>query len=148
MVSNPNVHVSGGLNCLSGTLYTSSFRCFISWCFSGCAEQLGHLALTVQEHSSDHVPLTSVQFAEFDQIMKSDPDHLAELVKKVNKWLIHSRWKKVQWCALSVIKCKQHLSTSGCWHGFIVGSILFSETHSRSVHPINKLYCSHWYWPS
>lgn len=36
--------------------------------------------------------------------MKSDPDHLAELVKKVNKWLIHSRWKKVQWCALSVIK--------------------------------------------
>lgn len=41
--------------------------------------------------------------------MKSDPDHLAELVKKVNKWLIHSRWKKVQWCALSVIKCKQLL---------------------------------------
>lgn len=38
--------------------------------------------------------------------MKSDPDHLAELVKKVNKWLIHSRWKKVQWCALSVIKRK------------------------------------------
>ncbi|KAA8582948.1 hypothetical protein FQN60_015494 [Etheostoma spectabile] len=34
------------------------------------------------------------KFKEFDQIMKSDPDHLAELVKKVNKWLIHSRWKK------------------------------------------------------
>lgn len=50
--------------------------------------------------------LPYVQFAEFDQIMKSDPEHLAELVKKVNKWLIHSRWKKVQWCALSVIKCK------------------------------------------
>lgn len=48
----------------------------------------------------------SPQFAEFDQIMKSDPEHLAELVKKVNKWLIHSRWKKVQWCALSVIKRK------------------------------------------
>ncbi|XP_059211845.1 myosin VIa [Centropristis striata] len=47
------------------------------------------------------------KFAEFDQIMKSDPDHLAELVKKVNKWLIHSRWKKVQWCALSVIKRKK-----------------------------------------
>uniref|UniRef100_A0A671SRI9 Unconventional myosin-VI n=1 Tax=Sinocyclocheilus anshuiensis TaxID=1608454 RepID=A0A671SRI9_9TELE len=44
------------------------------------------------------------KFAEFDQIMKSDPDHLAELVKRVNKWLICSRWKKVQWCALSVIK--------------------------------------------
>uniref|UniRef100_A0A4W4FMI4 Unconventional myosin-VI n=1 Tax=Electrophorus electricus TaxID=8005 RepID=A0A4W4FMI4_ELEEL len=46
------------------------------------------------------------KFAEFDQIMKSDPDHLAELVKRVNKWLICSRWKKVQWCALSVIKLK------------------------------------------
>ncbi|KAG7260401.1 hypothetical protein CRUP_006338 [Coryphaenoides rupestris] len=44
------------------------------------------------------------KFAEFDQIMKSDPDHLAELVKKVNQWLICSRWKKVQWCTLSVIK--------------------------------------------
>uniref|UniRef100_A0AAR2IWJ9 Unconventional myosin-VI n=1 Tax=Pygocentrus nattereri TaxID=42514 RepID=A0AAR2IWJ9_PYGNA len=49
------------------------------------------------------------KFAEFDQIMKSDPDHLAELVKRVNKWLIHSRWKKVQWCALSVIKLKNKM---------------------------------------
>lgn len=44
------------------------------------------------------------QFAEFDQIMKSDPEHLAELLKKVNKWLLCSCWKKVQWCCLSVIK--------------------------------------------
>ncbi|KAM6954644.1 myosin VIa isoform 2-T2 [Aplochiton taeniatus] len=49
------------------------------------------------------------KFAEFDQIMKSDPDHLAELVKKVNKWLICSRWKKVQWCALSVIKMRNKM---------------------------------------
>jgi len=41
--------------------------------------------------------------------MKSDPDHLAELVKKVNTWLLHSRWKKVQWCSLSVIKRKPRL---------------------------------------
>uniref|UniRef100_A0A8B9L8C9 Unconventional myosin-VI n=1 Tax=Astyanax mexicanus TaxID=7994 RepID=A0A8B9L8C9_ASTMX len=56
------------------------------------------------------------KFAEFDQIMKSDPDHLAELVKRVNKWLIHSRWKKVQWCALSVIKLKNKIlyRTSAC----------------------------------
>ncbi|XP_071324130.1 unconventional myosin-VI isoform X1 [Trachinotus anak] len=56
------------------------------------------------------------KFAEFDQIMKSDPDHLAELVKKVNKWLIHSRWKKVQWCGLSVIKLKNKIlyRTSAC----------------------------------
>ncbi|OXB69880.1 UNVERIFIED_CONTAM: hypothetical protein H355_011237, partial [Colinus virginianus] len=48
-------------------------------------------------------------FAEFDQIMKSDPDHLAELVKRVNHWLICSRWKKVQWCSLSVIKLKNKI---------------------------------------
>lgn len=46
------------------------------------------------------------KFAEFDQIMKSDPENLAQLVKKVQKWLLSSRWKKAQWCALSVIKCK------------------------------------------
>lgn len=58
------------------------------------------------------------QFAEFDQIMKSDPDHLAELVKRVNHWLICSRWKKVQWCSLSVIKRRCFLPLSDldlCW---------------------------------
>ncbi|KAM7375928.1 hypothetical protein PAMP_005689 [Pampus punctatissimus] len=50
------------------------------------------------------------KFAEFDQIMKSDPDHLAELVMKVNKWLLCSRWKKVQWCSLSVIKLRNKMS--------------------------------------
>ncbi|XP_036773344.2 unconventional myosin-VI isoform X3 [Manis pentadactyla] len=49
------------------------------------------------------------KFAEFDQIMKSDPDHLAELVKRVSHWLVCSRWKKVQWCALSAIKLKNKI---------------------------------------
>uniref|UniRef100_A0A8C4MP10 Unconventional myosin-VI n=1 Tax=Equus asinus asinus TaxID=83772 RepID=A0A8C4MP10_EQUAS len=49
------------------------------------------------------------KFAEFDQIMKSDPDHLAKLVKRVNHWLVCSRWKKVQWCSLSVIKLKNKI---------------------------------------
>uniref|UniRef100_A0A8C6TR32 Unconventional myosin-VI n=1 Tax=Neogobius melanostomus TaxID=47308 RepID=A0A8C6TR32_9GOBI len=49
------------------------------------------------------------KFAEFDQIMRSDPEHLAELIKKVHKWLLHTRWKKVQWCALSVIKLKNKI---------------------------------------
>ena len=44
------------------------------------------------------------KFAEFDQIMRSDPENLAVLIAKVKKWLIMSRWKKAQWCALSVIK--------------------------------------------
>ncbi|XP_036449167.1 myosin VIb isoform X3 [Colossoma macropomum] len=49
------------------------------------------------------------KFAEFDQIMRSDPEHLALLVKRVNKWLVCSRWKKVQWCGLSVIKLKNKM---------------------------------------
>ncbi len=44
------------------------------------------------------------KFAEFDQIMKTDPDNLKVLINKVKKWLICSRWKKAMWCALSVIK--------------------------------------------
>lgn len=46
------------------------------------------------------------KFAEFDQIMKSDPENLALLIAKVQRWLICSRWKKAQWCTLSVIKRK------------------------------------------
>ena len=49
------------------------------------------------------------KFAEFDQIMKSDPENLAQLVKKVRRWLICSRWKKAQWCTLSVIKCRSYI---------------------------------------
>jgi len=53
------------------------------------------------------------KFAEFDQIMKSDPEHLAWLIKKVQKWLIGMRWRKVQWCGLSVIKC-EFLAIQAC----------------------------------
>lgn len=46
------------------------------------------------------------KYAEFDQIMRSDPENLKQLVDKVRKWLLQSRWKKAIWCALSVIKLK------------------------------------------
>lgn len=49
------------------------------------------------------------KFAEFDQIMKSDPENLAQLVCKVQKWLLASRWKKAQWCALAVIKLRNKI---------------------------------------
>lgn len=49
------------------------------------------------------------KFSEFDQVMKSDPENLAILVKKVKKWLLGSRWKKAQWCSLSVIKLKNKI---------------------------------------
>ena len=46
------------------------------------------------------------KFAEFDQMMKADPENLAKLVEKVKIWLIRSRFKKAQYGAWSVIKCK------------------------------------------
>lgn len=46
------------------------------------------------------------KFAEFDKIMKSDPENLQEIVANVKKWLIKSRWLKSQFCALTVIKRK------------------------------------------
>ncbi|XP_046405363.1 myosin heavy chain 95F isoform X2 [Ischnura elegans] len=49
------------------------------------------------------------KFAEFDQIMKSDPENLQEMLAKVMKWLLSARWKKVQWGALSVIKLKNKI---------------------------------------
>merc|ERR1711971_248356 len=49
------------------------------------------------------------KFAEFDQILKSDPENLRILIAKVKKWLLHSQWKKAQWCALSVIKLKNKI---------------------------------------
>ena len=55
------------------------------------------------------------KFAEFDQIMKSDPENLAQLIRKVKKWLLHSRWKKAQWCALSVIK-RKFIGLFHCWN--------------------------------
>lgn len=44
------------------------------------------------------------KFAEFDQIMRSDPEALNALVSKVLKWIIRNRWKRSIWCAVSVQK--------------------------------------------
>ena len=49
------------------------------------------------------------KFAEFDQLLKSDAENLRRLVEKVKKWILCSRWKKAQWCALSVIKLKNKI---------------------------------------
>ena len=49
------------------------------------------------------------KFAEFDQLLKSDPENLRRLVEKVKKWILCSQWKKAQWCALSVVKLKNKI---------------------------------------
>ncbi|CAG9815351.1 unnamed protein product [Phaedon cochleariae] len=46
------------------------------------------------------------KFAEFDMIMKSDPENLKSIVTRVKKWLVRARWTKAQFCALTVIKSK------------------------------------------
>uniref|UniRef100_H2YSJ6 Unconventional myosin-VI n=1 Tax=Ciona savignyi TaxID=51511 RepID=H2YSJ6_CIOSA len=49
------------------------------------------------------------KFAEFDQLMRSDPEHLKILIKKVEKWLLRARWRKVQWTSYSVIRLKNKM---------------------------------------
>merc|ERR1719461_161490 len=49
------------------------------------------------------------KFAEFDQMMRADPENLRILIEKVKKWILANRWKKAQWAALSVIKLKNKI---------------------------------------
>lgn len=49
------------------------------------------------------------KFSEFDQIIRTDGEHVAELVRKVSKWLIRSRWRKAQYCCLSVVKLENKI---------------------------------------
>eukprot|EP00795_Rhopilema_esculentum_P017127 gene17126-8651_t len=44
------------------------------------------------------------KFAEFDQLMKSDPETLNALVAKVQRWIVCNRWKRSIWGAVSVQK--------------------------------------------
>lgn len=50
-----------------------------------------------------------IQFAEFDQLMHSDPTHLRSLVDKVQRWLVCKKWRKVIYGTISVLKCKLNL---------------------------------------
>ena len=44
------------------------------------------------------------KFAEFDTIMRADPENLANLVSKVMEWLVKQRWKKIAWATVSCLK--------------------------------------------
>ena len=50
------------------------------------------------------------KFAEFDQLMRSDPENLRVLVGRVKRWLVRSRWRKAQWCAWSVVKLTRKIA--------------------------------------
>lgn len=77
-------------------------------------------------------------FAEFDKIMQSDPEHLAVLIAKVRKWLIASRWKTAQWCALSVIKRKKNSN----FKLFISVGKIWVRSRKRSNQSTNVPLCS------
>ncbi|ESO04701.1 hypothetical protein HELRODRAFT_99594, partial [Helobdella robusta] len=46
------------------------------------------------------------KFAEFDQLIKSDKEHLDALIQKVQKWLIGMRWRRVQWTTWATIRVR------------------------------------------
>ncbi|KAK6013637.1 myosin head [Ostertagia ostertagi] len=46
------------------------------------------------------------KFAEFDQLLRQDPEQMRELINQVRSWLLKARWRKAQYGAWSVIKCE------------------------------------------
>eukprot|EP00041_Stephanoeca_diplocostata_P021489 m.501136 g.501136 ORF g.501136 m.501136 type:complete len:1227 (-) comp21837_c1_seq6:181-3861(-) len=53
------------------------------------------------------------KFAEFDTIMKSDPENLVKLVEKVLSWLVKQRWKKIAWACVSSLKFASKIRARG-----------------------------------
>lgn len=58
------------------------------------------------EDCCTYIIFFNVKFAEFDEIMHSDPESLKNIISKVLTWLIRTRWRRAIWGTLSVIKCK------------------------------------------
>ncbi|XP_074625951.1 unconventional myosin-VI-like [Acropora palmata] len=50
------------------------------------------------------------KFAEFDEIMHSDPENLRNIVSKVLTWLVRTRWRRAIWGTLSVIKLMKKIA--------------------------------------
>ncbi|KAJ8026463.1 Unconventional myosin-VI [Holothuria leucospilota] len=49
------------------------------------------------------------KFAEFDQLLRSDPENLKNLIKKVKRWLCCARWRKAQYGTWMAIKLKNKI---------------------------------------
>lgn len=59
---------------------------------------------------SSKVFFRPAKFAEFDLIIRtSDSAHMAQLIAQVSRWLIKSRWRKVQYCSLTAIKLQRKI---------------------------------------
>lgn len=73
------------------------------------------------------------KFAEFDELMRSDPENMKVLIKKVQKWLTRARWRKVQWCALSVIKCTNKIKWKMAQYTIIQKHIRGYQTRRKHI---------------
>lgn len=69
--------------------------------------------------------LSSVQFSEFDQVMRTDPESLKNLVLKVQRWLVTKQWRKVIYGAITVQKCNDTIDTLPGVHCVIVALCAF-----------------------
>lgn len=80
----------------------------INWANYHCALQAMLHSLKLQDRDFKfgvtRVFFRPGKFAEFDKIMRSDPESLKNIVAQVKAWLVKSRWTKAQFCALTVIK--------------------------------------------
>ncbi|CAB3410648.1 unnamed protein product [Caenorhabditis bovis] len=66
------------------------------------------------DHNDFQFGLTKVffragKFAEFDQMMRQDPETMKELIERVDAWLIKARWRKVQYGVWSVLKLRNKI---------------------------------------
>nr|VZI34395.1 unnamed protein product [Spirometra erinaceieuropaei] len=50
------------------------------------------------------------KFAEFDDLLRMDPEHLSQLVERVRVWILHYRWRKAIYGALCVIKLQKKIA--------------------------------------
>ncbi|EYC11742.1 hypothetical protein Y032_0049g1743 [Ancylostoma ceylanicum] len=50
------------------------------------------------------------KFAEFDQLLRQDPEHMRQLIEKVRSWLLKARWRKAQYGAWMVIKLAKKIA--------------------------------------
>ncbi len=58
------------------------------------------------------------KFAEFDELLRLDPDNLNRMVDRVRKWILGYRWRRAIYTAISVIKRK---------HFFFIQEETFTE---------------------
>jgi len=72
------------------------------------------------------------KFAEFDTIMKSDPENLVALVGKVVEWLLRQRWKKIAWASVSCLKFQSKIRARAT--SAIVMQKIIRMHLARSIH--------------